>query len=146
MIGLGSDKNHLILLSNIGFFKYNVNVSLLVQADHCYGQWRGSPTIRWKYHLISLSNIRYFKYNVNVSLLVQADHCYGQWRGSSATFPYYSYARKGLLYESGRFYNPLHNLLFTLFDYKDIFASTIISECILKYHFRSLIAAPVPED
>ena len=117
-------------MSNIGYLKYNANVSLLVQGDHCYGEWRGSPTIRWKYHLISLSNIRYFKYNANVSLLVQADHCYGQWRGSSATFPYYSYARKGLLYESGRFYNPLHNLLFTLFDYKDIFASTIISECI----------------
>ena len=46
--------------------------------------------------------------------------CYGQWR-RSATFPYYSYARKGLLYESGMFYNPLHNLLFTLFDYKDFF-------------------------
>ena len=56
------------------------------------------------------------------------------------------HTRKGLLYESGIFYNPLHNSLFTLFDYKDIFASTIISEVILKYHFRSLIAAPVPED
>ena len=41
-----------------------------------------------------------------MSLLVQENHCYGQWRRSSATFPYYSYARKGLLYESGSFTTP----------------------------------------